>query len=124
MNRDVIRIASSCDFTRHSTSPFRTLTPHAPPRKISHSPPSVAMIPTSFVVASAQFRGHPDTAIFTFAGVSIPWNFFSIAIPSPVESFVPNRHHSDPTHVLHVRNAFVYAYPDTIPRSFHTAGKS
>src|SRR3974377_1956054 len=45
-------------------------------------------------------------------------------MPSPVESFVPNRQNSVPTHVLHVRNAFLYAYPDGIPRSAHIFGRS
>src|ERR671937_1902668 len=101
--------ASSCVFTRQSTSDLRTLAPAAPPSEISHSPPSVATTPTSFTVLSAQFRGQPLTAIFTLAGNSNPWNRFSIAIPRAVELFVPYRQNSLPTHVLQVRNAFVYA---------------
>ena len=118
----MIRSASACVLTRPNTSDLRTLAPAAPPTDTSHSPPSVATTPTSFTVASAQFRGQPLTAIFTLAGNSNPWNRFSIAIPRPVESFVPNRQKSVPTHVLQVRNAFVYAYPLGIPRSAHTSG--
>src|SRR5215510_16239604 len=110
-NRPITRSASSFVFTRHSTSDLRTCAPAAPPTEISHSPPSVAITPTSLTVDSAQFRGHPLTAIFTFAGNSNPWNRFSIAMPSAVESFVPYRQNSLPTHVLQVRNTLVYAYP-------------
>jgi hypothetical protein len=55
-------------------------------------------------VASAQFRGQPDTAIFTFAGVHEPHMNFSMRTPSPVESCVPKRHQSVPTHVFTVRS--------------------
>src|SRR5579885_3673808 len=99
--------ASSCVRTRHRTSVLRTLAPAAPPTETSHSPPSVAITPTSLTVLSAQFRGQPLTAIFTLAGNSNPWNVFSMAIPRAVELFVPYRQNSDPTHVLQVRNALV-----------------
>src|SRR6516162_7554668 len=99
--------ASSCVLTRQRTSDLRTLAPAAPPTETSHSPPSVATTPTSLTVASAQFRGQPLTAIFTLAGNSNPWNFFSMAMPSEVLSLVPYRQNSVPTHVLQVRNALV-----------------
>jgi hypothetical protein len=56
-------------------------------------------------VASAQLRGHPETAIFTLAGVQEPHMNFSIFTPSPVESCVPKRHQSVPTQVFTVRSA-------------------
>src|SRR6185312_1819615 len=54
-------------------------------------------------VASAQFLGQPETAIFTLVGVHEPHMNFSMRMPKPVESWVPKRHQSVPTHVLTVR---------------------
>ncbi|MNL61483.1 hypothetical protein D3C87_1854080 [compost metagenome] len=61
------------------------------------------MTPISLQVASAQFRGQPETAIFSLAGVQEPHMNFSMRMPSPVESWVPKRHQSEPTQVLTVR---------------------
>ena len=69
---------SSWESTVQRRSPLRTWEPAAPPTYSSHFPPSIATAPTSLTVASAQFRGHPDTPSFTLCGNSIPWNFFSM----------------------------------------------
>ena len=82
----------------------RTLMPPFPATWMSH-PLSVAMTPKSLIVASAQFRGQPDTAILVLCGVQLPQVIFSRAMPIAVESCVPKRHHSEPTQVLTVRNA-------------------
>ena len=60
-------------------------------------------MPMSFTTDSAQLRGQPDTASFIFAGDSMPWNRDSSSMPSLVESPVPNRQNSLPTHVFTVR---------------------
>ena len=77
--------------------------PAAPAKWISY-PESTQMTPTSLQVASAQLRGQPETASFTLAGVHEPHMNFSILTPSPVESWVPKRHHSEPTQVFTVRS--------------------
>jgi hypothetical protein len=59
----------------------------------------------SFTVASAQLRGQPDTADFTLWGVYKPSHSRSMSIPRPIESPIPKRQKSLPTHVLTVRTA-------------------
>src|SRR3569623_1392939 len=79
------------------------------------------------MVASAQLRGQPDTAILNLCGVHEPQVIFSILMPRPVESWVPNRHHSEPTHVFTVRSDLPKACPVTKParlRSPHMRGRS
>src|SRR5918998_3839814 len=76
--------------------------PAAPAKWISY-PESTQITPTSLQVDSAQFLGHPETPILTFAGVQEPHMNFSILTPRPVESCVPKRHHSVPTQVFTVR---------------------
>ena len=66
-------------------------------------------MPTSLVQDSAQLRGQPLTAIFSLAGISSRSNFFSRAMPMPIESWVPNRQKRLPTQVFTVRSAFAYA---------------
>ena len=56
------------------------------------------------MLASAQLRGQPETAILNLAGVHEPHVIFSVLMPKPVESWVPNRHHSLPTQVFTVLN--------------------
>ena len=73
-------------------------------------------------MASEQLRGQPAVASFILCGDSSPWNRCSIAMPSAVLSPTPYRQNSVPTHVLHVRNAFAYAWPDGMPRSRQTSG--
>ncbi len=73
---------------------------------------------------SAQLRGQPDTASFTLCGAYMRHSAFSSSWPMRVESCVPKRHHSDPTHVFTVRSALAYACPEGMSRSFHTAGRS
>src|SRR3546814_19902225 len=93
----------------------------------SSYPESTQITPKSLIVASAQLRGQPDTAILNLCGIHEPQVICSVLIPSPVESCVPKRHHSDPTQVLTVRNALPSAWPDTIPaplRSPQMAGRS
>src|SRR5438876_1185712 len=109
MNRPIVRSTSSWLSTVHRTSPFRTFEPAPPPTYTSQRPPSIATAPTSLVVASEQFRGQPAVASFILCGDSSPWKRFSIAIPRPVLSPTPYRQNSEPTQVLHVRNAFAYA---------------
>ena len=75
------------------------------------------MTPMSLQVASAQLRGQPETASFTLAGVHDPHMNFSSLMPSPVESCVPKRHHSEPTQVFTVRKPF------GIGRTRHHAGR-
>src|SRR4051812_8274545 len=118
----MIRRASSWVFTRQSTSVLRTLAPAAPPTDTSHSPPSVAITPTSLTVLSAQFRGHPLTASFTLAGTSNPWTPSPRATPRPVGPFAPSRQTPLPTPALQGRNPLVYACPAATPRSRHTSG--
>ena len=74
--------------------------------------------------ASAQFRGQPLTANFTLCGAYMRHIARSKSLPICVESWVPKRHHSEPTQVLTVRSALAYACPDGIPISFHTFGRS
>src|SRR6185503_12440855 len=45
-------------------------------------------------------------------------------MPADVESCVPNLQNSVPTHVFTMRTPFVYAWPDGMPRSAHTFGRS
>src|SRR3546814_2642263 len=59
----------------------------------------------SLIVASAQLRGQPLTAILNLWGIHDPQPICSILMPRPVESCVPKRHHSDPTQVFTVRRA-------------------
>src|SRR5947199_9331243 len=82
------------------------------------------MTPTSLMPASAQLRGQPDTASFTLCGAYIRHSARSSSLPIVVESCVPKRHHSLPTHVFTVRSAFAYACPDGMARSLHTCGRS
>ena len=63
---------------------------------------STQTIPKSLIVASAQLRGHPDTRL-ELVWHPLPQVIRSIMTPSPVESCVPKRHHSLPTHVFTVR---------------------
>jgi hypothetical protein len=63
------------------------------------------MIPKSLIVASAQLRGQPLTAILNLCGMKLPQVICSVLMPRPVESCVPNRHHSEPTQVFTVRSA-------------------
>ena len=56
------------------------------------------------MVASAQLRGQPDTAILNLWGIQLPQVMRSAWMPRPVESWVPNRHQSDPTQVFTVRS--------------------
>src|SRR3569623_2364606 len=79
------------------------------------------------MVASAQLRGQPDTAILNLCGVHEPQLIFSSLIPRPVESCVPKRHHSEPTQVFTVRSDLPKAWPETKParlRSPHMRGRS
>src|SRR5690606_2451332 len=78
----------------------------------------------SLMPDSAQLRGHPDTASFTLCGLHMPTRSFSRAIPIAVESWVPKRQNSLPTHVLTVRRLLPYACPEGMSRSAHTCGKS
>src|SRR5688500_3713440 len=95
---------------RHSSSPATLQSscvplicrPAAPAKWISN-PESTQITPTSLQVASAQFRGQPETPILTLAGVHEPHMNLSILTPRPVESCVPKRHHSVPTQVFTVR---------------------
>ena len=64
-------------------------------------------MPTSLQVASAQFRGQPETAILTLCGVQEPQSRFSSRMPRPVESWVPKRQKSVPTQVFTVRRPLV-----------------
>src|SRR5438128_10106795 len=73
---------------------------------------------------SAQLRGQPDTASLTLCGAYIRHSARSRSLPSCVESCVPKRHHSEPTHVFTVRRAFAYAWPDGMPMSRQTPGRS
>src|SRR3546814_9524907 len=66
---------------------------------------STQITPMSLIVASAQFRGQPLTAILNLWGIHDPQLICSILMPRPVESCVPKRHHSDPTQVFTVRRA-------------------
>src|ERR1700712_5279894 len=104
MNAAAYSSTSSAVETLVSRSVTRTLMPPLPATYRSQ-PLSVAITPKSLIVASAQFRGHPDTAILVLCGVHDPHVIFSSAIPIAVESWVPNRHHSDPTQVFTVRRA-------------------
>src|SRR6185436_1198477 len=100
--------------------------PPLPPMCSSY-PDSTQTTPRSLIVASAQLRGQPDTASFTLCGCHEPQVVRSSLMPRPVESCVPNRHHSLPTQVFTVRSALPYACPDTrpaAPRSRHTLGRS
>ena len=56
-------------------------------------------------LASAQFRGQPDTASLNLCGIQEPQVSCSSLTPRPVESWVPKRHQSEPTQVLQVRSA-------------------
>src|SRR6185312_8579248 len=85
--------------TLHRKSVPRSLMPPLPPTCSSH-PLSTAMTPKSLIVDSAQLRGQPDTASFTLCGCHEPQVIFSSATPMPVESWVPKRHHSEPTQVF------------------------
>src|SRR6266852_6514938 len=82
------------------------------------------MTPTSLIPDSAQLRGQPETASLTLCGAYIRHSARSRSLPICVESCVPNRHHSEPTQVLTVRSALAYAWPDGIPKSRQTSGKS
>src|SRR5438477_12816085 len=82
------------------------------------------MTPTSLIPASAQLRGQPDTASLTLCGAYIRHSARSRSLPIRVEFCVPKRHHSEPTQVFTVRNAFAYAWPEGMPRSRHTEGRS
>src|SRR5438477_9253178 len=82
------------------------------------------MTPMSLIPASAQLRGQPDTASFSLCGAYIRHSARASSLPIVVESCVPKRHHSLPTHVFTVRSAFAYACPDGMARSLHTCGKS
>jgi len=75
-----------------------------PPTWISQ-PDSTATTPKSLIVASAQLRGQPETPSLTLWGVHEPQASFSSRMPISVESWVPKRHHCDPTQVLTVRTA-------------------
>ena len=94
--------ASSSVLTSPSTSVPLMSRPAAPAKWIS-KPASTQTTPTSLQVASAQFRGQPETAILTLAGVHDPHMNFSMRMPRPVESWVPKRHQSVPTQVFTVR---------------------
>src|SRR3954463_9320573 len=73
---------------------------------------------------SAQLRGQPETASFTLCGAYMRHSARSRSLPIWVESWVPKRHHSEPTQVLTVRSAFAYACPEGISRSRQTLGRS
>src|SRR5690606_20444610 len=96
-------IASASAATLHKGSVARTLMPPLPPT-CRRSPESTQTTPKSLIVASAQLRGQPETAILNLCGIQLPQVIRSILTPSPVESWVPNRHHSLPTQVFTVRN--------------------
>src|SRR3990170_1222838 len=95
---------SSVEVTLQSRSVALTLTPPLPPT-CNSQPESTATTPKSLIVASAQLRGQPETAILNLCGVHAPQVIFSSAIPMLVESCVPKRHHSDPTQVFTVLSA-------------------
>ncbi len=59
--------------------------------------------PTSLIKASEQFRGQPAVASFSFAGLSMPRNRFSILPASPMLSPRPKRQNSVPMQLLQVR---------------------
>src|SRR3546814_7209932 len=89
--------SASCSVsTLHSRSVPRRWIPPLPPMCSSY-PESTQITPKSLIVASAQLRGQPDTAILNLCGIHEPQVICSVLIPSPVESCVPKRHHSDPT---------------------------
>src|SRR5687768_18202754 len=104
MNAAQCSSASSSVATLHNRSVTRTLIPPFPPTCSSY-PLSTQTMPKSLIVASAQLRGQPDTAILNLCGIQLPQLIRSILTPSPVESCVPKRHHSDPTQVFTVRSA-------------------
>src|SRR5579871_6829582 len=57
----------------------------------------------SLTVASAQFRGHPTTAILNLWGVNKFSNRRSNSTPVAIESCTPNLQKSVPTHVFTIR---------------------
>ena len=65
------------------------------------------IMPMSFTVASAQLRGQPTVAIFTLCGVKRFSKRRSISMPAAVESCVPKRQKSVPTHVFTMRTPLV-----------------
>src|SRR4051812_15450837 len=97
--------------------------PPLPPTTISQ-PDSTPITPTSLMPDSAQLRGQPETASLTLCGAYMRHSARSRSWPILVESCTPKRHHSEPTQVFTVRSAFAYAWPDGIPRSRHTEGRS
>src|SRR3546814_4667005 len=99
-----VSIASASVATLQRRSVARTWMPPLPPTCSSY-PLSTHTIPKSLIVASAQFRGQPDTAILNLCGIQLPHLIRSILPPSPVESCFPQRHHSDSTQVFPVRSA-------------------
>ena len=56
------------------------------------------------MVASAQLRGQPETAILNLCGVQVPQVIFSSLTPMLIDACVPKRHHSEPTQVFTVRS--------------------
>ena len=102
---------------------MRTFLPAAPPTTTCQLP-SCPIIPISFTVASAQFRGQPTAPIFNLCGVYIFSSRRSSSMPAFVESCTPKRQKSVPTHVFTMRTPFVYAWPDGIPKSAQICGKS
>src|SRR5258708_9946850 len=97
-------IASCSVKTLQSRSVARTLIPPLPPTWSSY-PLSTQTIPKSLIVASAQLRGQPETAILNLWGIHEPQLIRSILMPCPAESCVPKRHHSEPTQVFTVLSA-------------------
>jgi hypothetical protein len=57
------------------------------------------------MVASAQLRGQPLTAILYLCGIHEPQVISSSCTPRPVEFCVPKRHQVLPAQVFTVRNA-------------------
>ncbi len=62
--------------------------------------------------------------IFTLCGVYRFSKRRSSSMPALVESCTPKRQNSVPTHVFTMRTPLVYAWPEGIPRSAHTFGRS